>query len=118
MKPAVSKYTSNPFPATAGVFKSRTVEETSRRGRRTGEKYYRENEKMIAVAVETGDELRAGKPQVLFEMERDKPGPRRSYGISPDGRFVMIQPLPASTSKQIQVVLNWFDELKQLVPVN
>jgi hypothetical protein len=28
----------------------------------------------------------------------------------------MIEPLAASTSKQIHVILNWFDELKRLVP--
>ena len=41
---------------------------------------------------------------------------RRNYDISPDGqRFLMIQAVEGSTA-QINVVLNWDEELKRLVP--
>jgi hypothetical protein len=45
----------------------------------------------------------------------------RNYDVTPDGRFLGVvaagQTQPAgSTAPQIQVVLNWFEELKQRVP--
>ena len=43
-----------------------------------------------------------------------------SYDVSPDGqRFLMLKPVesPTSPPTQINVVLNWFEELKQRVPV-
>jgi len=79
--------------------------------------FYLQNDKMMAVAVETGEQLVAGRPEMLFEVER-RPALYRRYGILPDGRFVMSQALHAPTSKQIRVVLNWFDELERLVPTN
>ena len=43
----------------------------------------------------------------------------RTYDISPDGqRFVMIQDVEERHITQFQVVLNWFEELKRLVPTN
>jgi len=42
------------------------------------------------------------------------------YDVSPDGRrFLMLNPVEsqASSPTQINVVLNWFEELKQKVPV-
>lgn len=37
-----------------------------------------------------------------------------NYDVAPDGRFLMIQGEGAPT--QVNVVLNWFEELKRLVP--
>ena len=49
------------------------------------------------------------------------PNVRRPYDITPDGRFVSAiaagqSPSRRPTAPQIQVVLNWFTELKQRVP--
>jgi hypothetical protein len=46
------------------------------------------------------------------------PGTPRQFDITPDGKqFIVIMPPGASTdprqAQQIQVVLNWFEELKQ-----
>ena len=39
------------------------------------------------------------------------------YDVSADGRFLMIQSkVPEQPATHINVVLNWFDELKGLVP--
>jgi serine/threonine-protein kinase len=78
--------------------------------------YYRQAEKMMAVSIDSGPELVVGKPEVLFEIKSVGLAPYRRYGITPDGRFVMIEPLHGSTSNRIHVVLKWFDELKRLVP--
>jgi hypothetical protein len=41
-----------------------------------------------------------------------------NWDISPDGqRFLMVKPVePQQAATQINVVLNWFEELKQKVP--
>jgi len=43
---------------------------------------------------------------------------RPAADVSQDGqRFLMIQPIePEELATQIHVVLNWFEELKRLVP--
>ena len=40
-----------------------------------------------------------------------------NYAVTPDGqRFLMIKESEEQTATQINVVLNWFEELKQRVP--
>ena len=59
------------------------------------------------------------KPKMLFEG-RYAAGPTRirNYDVTPDGRrFVMIKPSEEELkATQINVVLNWFEELKRRVP--
>ena len=45
--------------------------------------------------------------------------PPQSYFISPDGqRFLMVEPVEQQqVATQINVLLNWFEELKRRVPV-
>ncbi len=64
-----------------------------------------------------------GKPIELFEGRYavDPVGnDMHNYDVAPDGRrFVMIKESEQeSASVQINVVLNWFEELKRLVPTN
>jgi hypothetical protein len=74
---------------------------------------------MMAVSVETEGRFKASAPRVLFEGNFERSGgPDPNYDVSNDGqRFVMIkgaddEPL----QNQINIVLNWFEELKRLVP--
>jgi len=72
---------------------------------------------MMAVDVATQLTFSAGKPKMLFEG-RYVPTPRSfpEYDVSPDGqRFLMLK-ANEQASTQINVVLNWFEELKQKVP--
>jgi serine/threonine-protein kinase len=85
------------------------------------ELFYRNGDKMMAVAIETEPELSVGTPRLLFEGRflpvpfGDEPG--SSYDISPDGqRFLMIKREQDLVPTEIIVVLNWFEELKRLVP--
>jgi len=76
---------------------------------------------MLAVAVQPGRTLVAGRPQVLFDFATQPPtGGYRPYDIAPDGRFVIIRSGQAEaaggTASNLVVVLNWFEELKRLVP--
>ncbi len=93
----------------------------SRDGR---ELFYRNGEKMMVVDVSGGAES-AGKPTLLFEGPYDlKIGSGASnYDVTPDGQgFVMIRTEESTTESsgttQITLVLNWFEELKRLVPTD
>ncbi|MDA2924374.1 hypothetical protein MYX65_06910 [Acidobacteria bacterium AH-259-L09] len=76
--------------------------------------------KMMAVRIETQPTFKAGKPRTLFDGPYFLKFPRRrdvqDYDISPDGqRFLMIKE-EKSAPTQLNVVENWFEELKRLVP--
>jgi hypothetical protein len=62
----------------------------------------------------------ARSPELLFESryERSQAGVA-GYDISADGtRFLMIQASePERPTTRIQIVFNWFEELKQRMPV-
>jgi serine/threonine protein kinase/Tol biopolymer transport system component len=82
------------------------------------------NEKVMVVDIQTQPTFSAGKPRLLFEAPKAAVPPlggtAADYSVSPDGqRFLMVrtQEQP-QTSTQINVVLNWFEELKQRVPVH
>jgi hypothetical protein len=86
-------------------------------GREDQEIFYLEGDKMMAVRVETEMEFRFEPPEVLFEgpfNHEDVP----SYDVARDGRFLMIQPTQEELSTRLNIVLNWFEELKRLAPTN
>lgn len=62
-------------------------------------------------------------PPTAFEFTGQSPNQTlgRNYDVLPDGRFIFLaspsnQPGPPVGSPSIQVVLNWFEELKQRMP--
>jgi len=68
----------------------------------------------MSAAVQTQPEFRAEAPKVLFEGPYlNVPGV--SYDVAPDGqRFIMIEEnQKQAPTTQLNVVLNWSDELKQ-----
>ncbi len=68
-----------------------------------------------------GEVYRAERPRILFEgsYQRDTDAGHPRYGVSPDGQqFVLVKVGEQAAPTQINVVLNWFEELKELVPVN
>ena len=83
-----------------------------------GELFYRNGSTIMAVDVETRSGFSAGKPRMLFEGAYLQGGSFPFYDVSPDGqRFLMLKPVdsPTSAPTQINVVLNWFEELKRVV---
>ena len=74
------------------------------------ELFYKNGHKMMAVPVETGATLRAGKPMMLFEsasLVSDYPG-FQDYDVAADGRFAMILGDNEDARKnQVNVVLGW-----------
>ena len=83
------------------------------------ELFFRNGNRMMAVETTTQPTFSAGKPKLLFEGPY-VPTPRSlpDYDVSPDGqRFLMLKTTEqAQTSAQINVVLNWFEELKRRAP--
>jgi hypothetical protein len=90
------------------------------------ELFYRKGDSFWVVAVKSEPIFEYGKPKFLF---------RGTYGdywdVHPDGnRFLMIKPLvpnidesvedvsAAGIPRKINVVLNWFEELKEKAPVD
>ena len=85
------------------------------------ELFYQNGDKMFAVDITTEPTFSAGVPHLLFEGTYEKQaGVGANYNVSPDGqRFLMIKPggVRDEGATQINVVQNWFEELKQKVPV-
>ncbi len=76
------------------------------------ELFYRNADKLMVVQITTSPTFNAAKPQLLFQ------GSFAGYDVSPDGqRILAIQAVePGQPGTQINVVLNWFEELKRLAP--
>jgi len=81
---------------------------------------YYEGPKLMAATVEIGEELRFERAEMLFEGRYVRyPTAPRPYDVAPDGRLLMIKGGETQAPEsQIHVVLNWFEELKRLVPTN
>jgi hypothetical protein len=75
---------------------------------------------MMAVDITAQAGFAAGKPRTLFEGRYERtPATSPNYDVSPDGqRFLMLKrsELEIAAPTQINVVLNWFEELKRRVP--
>jgi len=54
-----------------------------------------------------------------YEANRYGKGGDPHYDVSPDGQqFVMVRRTGVRKSMQMNIVLNWFEELKRLVPTD
>jgi Tol biopolymer transport system component len=109
------------YPGPGGKWQISTEGGTEPLWNRNGrELFYRSGDKMMAVDITTQPGFAAGKPKVLFTGQYlPTPGTLPNYDVSPDGqRFLMIKPGEQAQGgpTQINVVLNWFEELKQKVP--
>ncbi len=73
----------------------------------------------VSTTTTSNGAFTAGKPEALFEESyiADTAGPGNpNYDVSPDGRFLMIKPTGGSSEGRINIVLDWDEELKRLVP--
>ena len=76
----------------------------------------RGNRKMIAATFETEPEFRITHVEELFEGQYQRHIQWRNYDVARDGRFLIIQEPQEPTPLGINIVLNWLEELKKLVP--
>jgi eukaryotic-like serine/threonine-protein kinase len=91
------------------------------------ELFYRSGDAVMAVPVETEPAFRPGKPEALFRGAYVGLSTidAHTWDISPDGkRFLMIKeavsaanPATPEGPRKINIVVNWFEELKQRAPV-
>jgi len=110
-----------PYPGPGGKWQISTEGGTEPAWNPNGrELFYRSGDKMMAVDITTQPGFAAGKPRMLFERPyAPTPGTNSNYDVSPDGqRFLMLKPVEQEQAAptQINVVLDWFEELKQKVP--
>ena len=106
-----------PYPGPGGKWQISTEGGREPLWNRNGrELFYRNSSKLMAVEISTQPSFSARKPKVLFEGQyRSLPTSTPNYDVSADGqRFLMLKSI--EQSGQINVVLNWFEELKQKVP--
>ncbi len=90
------------------------------------ELYYLNGDAIMVAHVNTEPTFSASKPKTLFRGNYVTGyGENPEWDISPDGkRFVMIKQRADDTSTEeesrprINIVLNWFEELKERVPVD
>jgi serine/threonine protein kinase len=110
-----------PYPGSGGKRQISTNGGTEPVWNRNGrELFYRSGNKMMAVDITTEPGFTAGKPHMLFEGPYQQAVTLPNYDVSPDGQhFLMLKSTEQAQAvpTQINVVLNWFEELKQKVPV-
>jgi serine/threonine-protein kinase len=108
-----------PYPGPGGKFQISTEGGTEPVWNPNGrELFYRSGNKIMAVKVTAKPGFAAGEPSVLFEGQypsttRGDQSP--SYAVSQDGQHFLMHK-QGEEATQINVVLNWFEELKRVVP--
>ena len=83
------------------------------------ELFYRNDNAMVAVPVQTGQDFVPGTPEVMFEGQYRTARTSRFYDIAPDGRFLLLKATGTTDdtdSSQVHLVQNWFTELQARVP--
>ncbi len=105
-----------PFPSPGAKWKISTDGGTEPLWGPTGrELFYRNGDKMMAVSLETKPAFAVSNPRLLFDapyahISSDIP----NYDVAPDGRLLMVREnQQKATVTQLNVVLNWFEQLKQ-----
>ena len=114
-----------PFPGPGGKAQISTEGGGDPQWARDGQElFYLNGNQMMAVDIETDPAFTAGTPSLLFEISfRPSLGGRNApYDVTADGQqFVMVQEIGIADSEveppQINIVQNWFEELKERVPV-
>jgi serine/threonine-protein kinase len=106
-----------PFPGSGGKWMiSTNGGETPRWARNGREIFFFAGDELMSVEVETQPAFKAGTPRALFQAAGYLG--YGNYDVAPDGQhFLMIKQEDISTSpKELDVILNWSEELKRRAP--
>lgn len=112
-----------PFPGPGAKYTISTEGGTEPIWARSGrELFFRNGDRMMAVSIGTQSGFNASTPKLLFA--ESQPFVRTAgrigydYDVSPDGQhfIILMAGKEEQSASQINVVLNWFEELKQKVP--
>jgi hypothetical protein len=68
----------------------------------------------MAAPVAAQPHFRAGPEKELFDAAMYD----IRYDVASDGRFLMVKTADPAAYNRIHVVVNWFEELKRLVPTD
>jgi hypothetical protein len=72
---------------------------------------------MVGSYTISGDSFAASVPRQWSPTQVLRDCVRQNFDVSPDGqRFLMLKSAAASAPRQLHLVVNWFEELKRLVP--
>ena len=88
----------------------------ARWSRNSKEIYYRSEKRIVAVTMDaSGAEPAFGKPTALFADDYDfgQGISIANYDVTPDGRFIMLR--RGANGGKLRVVVNWTEELKQIL---
>ncbi len=103
------------FPPGAGKFQVSAGGGTGPRWRADGrELYFRSNDSLMAVTMQTSPRFAAGVPQELFGSRGASGVPARSYDVTPDGRRFLVA-IPSTSERDVPsvtVIVNWQAGLK------
>jgi serine/threonine protein kinase len=89
------------------------VAASPRWARSGNELFFRAKDGLMSVKFAPGTALNPGKPVKLFQDKRAWSG----YDVAADGRFVVaIEAEDKVANSQLNVILHWFEELKQAQP--
>jgi eukaryotic-like serine/threonine-protein kinase len=113
-----------PFPPTGVTYPVALEGRTSRWSRDGRQLYYHQfsTNQLYVMDIQTNEAVSAGKPTALPISGTIHPQAQRNYDVTPDGRFLVIVPATMTRGNvrrpttAINVVLNWFEELKGRVP--
>jgi hypothetical protein len=88
------------------------------------ELFYRSGDSVMAVSVKTNPDFSCESPRQLFQRKYTSCSPSfmnneyAPWDTSQDGkRFLIMKEVSDEVPRRINIVLNWLDELKRLVPV-
>jgi Tol biopolymer transport system component len=83
------------------------------------ELFYTADDRVLSVSFDARQGLRLGRPELLFRADfAASLRPFAEYSVTPDGRgFLFLEDAAPTAPAQLEVVVNWFQELKQRVPV-
>jgi serine/threonine-protein kinase len=111
-----------PFPPTGAKFQVSTDNGSEPIWSPDGKQLFyivRPARELVAVDVNPASGF-VGRPNPIH-VPVQTGGPGRGYDITPDGKFVAVLPAKdpsGGPEVQINIVLNWFEELKQRVPAH
>jgi len=102
-----------PYPGPGGKWQVSTDGGAEPVWARNGELFYRNGDKMMAVATNTKANFSADTPKVLFEGHYATYNTMPAYDVTPDGQRFLLAKTAEQGPQEISVVLNWTEELKQ-----
>jgi Tol biopolymer transport system component len=104
-----------PFPGSGGKVRISTDDGVSPRWSKNGrELFYWDSgyAKLMSVDVQATSPFRAGIPKPLFAMQSES-----TFDVAPDGKRFLVEQNLHGSGGTMEVVVNWFDELRRRVPV-